>query len=255
MPRWLPLAACVLAIAALSAACGGDAGGDSGVKPSESPSTASPGGTVSSASPQVAKPAGKYSVSLDDIGNAWLTDIAGTYVISSDSYCRQTCLFASQQEGQQHLDSWGYVEGYETAYIPEGREDTVLKGGYYIKVETHLFKDAAGAKSAFDFFKTYAASSGGATVPVSPVGNESAAFETLYGKISNTRVNALYEQVLFVRGNVLTVILTKGAQGFITVKSAWDLATIADAKLLGKRDSPEPTPTSNYKTPTPEPTQ
>ncbi|MGE0601540.1 MAG: hypothetical protein AB7J35_19005 [Dehalococcoidia bacterium] len=255
MPRWLTLAACVLAIAALLAACGDDAAGDSGAVPSKSPSAPTPAGTVSTASPQVSRPAGKYSVSLEDIGNAWLTDIAGTYVISSESYCRQTCLFASQSEGEKYLESWGYIEGYETAYIPEGREDTVLKGGYYIKVETHLFKDAEGAQAAFDYFKDYAASSGGAAVQISPVGNNSAAYETLVGKIGNTRVNALYEQILFVRGNVLTVVLTKGAQGFMTVKSAWDLATIADAKLLGERAAPEPTPTSNYKTPTPEPTR
>ena len=255
MPRWLTLAACVLAIAALLAACGDDDGGDSGSDPSKSPTSVTPSGTVSSASPKVSSPAGKYSVSLEDIGNAWLTDIAGTYVISAESYCRQTCLFSSQAEGQKYLESWGYVEGYETAYIPEGRDDTVLKGGYYIKVETHLFKDAEGAQKAFEYFRDYAASSGGASVQIEPVGNNSAAYETLVGKVSNTRVNALYDQILFVRGNVLTVVLTKGAQGFMNAKPAWDLANIADAKLLGERAAPEPTPTSNYKTPTPEPTQ
>ncbi|MGE3074565.1 MAG: hypothetical protein AB7N24_00435 [Dehalococcoidia bacterium] len=256
MPRWLTLAACVLAIAALLAACGDDDGGDSGSDPSKSPTNPPPSGTVSTASPQLSKPAGKYSVSLDDIGNAWLTDIANTYVISSQSYCRKSCLFASQTEGEKDLESWGYVEGYETAYIPEGRDDTVLKGGYYIKVETHLFETAEGANAAFDYFTAYAASgAGSAAVQISPVGNKSAGFETLGEKLGNTRVNAVYEQILFVRGNVLTVVLTKGAQGFMTPKEAWDLAVIADEKLLGERAAPEPTPTSNYKTPTPEPTK
>ncbi len=255
MPRWLTLAACVLAIAALSAACGDDDGGDAGSDPAKSPTVVPTSGSVSTASPKVSKPAGKYSVSLEDIGNAWLTDIANTYAITAESYCQKSCLFASQAEGMKYLTEWGYIEGYETAYIPEGRDDTVLKGGYYIKVETHLFEDAKGAQAAFEFFKAYAASSGAAPIVVDPIGNDFAAFESLVGKISNTRVNALYEQILFVRGNVLTVLLTKGAQGLMTPKEAWAVANIADAKLLGERDAPEPTPTSNYKTPTPEPKQ
>jgi hypothetical protein len=235
--------------------CGDDDGGDSGTPPSASSATMPAKGTVSDASPKVSKPAGKYSVAIEDIGNAWLTDIAGTYVISSDSYCKQPCLFESQAEGKKYLDQWGYVEGYETAYIPEGRDDTVLKGGYYIKVETHLFESAEGAQSAYDFFTAYAAASGASEVPIQAVGNGYSAYATLAGTISGTRVKALFHQIIFVRGNVLTVILTKGAQGFMTAESAWDLAAIADGKLLGQRAAPEPTPTSNYKTPTPEPKQ
>lgn len=253
MPRRLILAACALALTPMLVGCGDDAGANPGTTPSGSATMMPAKGTVSTASPEVSGPAGKYSVSLEDIGNAWLTDIARTFVISSESYCKQQCLFADQAEGEKYLDQWGYVQGYETGYIPEGRDDAVLKGGYYIKVETHLFKTAEGAKSAYDYFASYAAKSGAAQVPIQPVGNGASAFATLAGTIGETNVKALYHQVIFVRGNVLTVILTKGAQGFMTAESAWDLAAVADAKLLGTRAAPEPTPTSNYKTPTPEP--
>jgi hypothetical protein len=49
-----------------------------------------------------------------------------------------------------------------------------------------------------------------------------------------------------MRGNVVTVVLTKGAEGLMKVDTAWQLASIADAKELGARKTIVPTPTSNF---------
>lgn len=253
MPRRLLLAACALVIVPVFAACGDDDGGDD-ASALGSPATSNPAnGSAAGPSPKLTAPAGKYSVSLEDIGNAWLTDIANTYVIDATTYGKEPMLFGSEAEGKKLLAEWGYLEGYETAYIPEGRDDTVLKGGYYIKVETHLFEDAAGAQKAFAYFSEYAGTSGATPVTIKPVGNGWVAFTFVAGTIANKRVNAVFHQIVFFRGNVLSIILTKGAQGFMQVDSAWELAKIADDKLLGERAAPEPTRTSNFKTPTPAP--
>jgi hypothetical protein len=60
--------------------------------------------------------------------------------------------------------------------------------------------------------------------------------------------------VIFQRGNVVEIILTKGAQGFMKIDHPWELARIADEKLLGERSAIEPTPVSNFKPATPGPT-
>ena len=254
MPRRLLLAACALAAVPVFAACGDDDDADAGAGPGTSTASAqTAGSTNSNDSPTLARPASKYSVSIDDIGIAWLTDIANTYVIDATAYGKQPMLFGNEAEGKKLLTDWGYLEGYETAYIPEGRDTSVLKGAYYIKVETHLFKDEEGANKAFKYFADYAATSGASPVNIQPVGNVSVAFATSYGTIGSTNVKALYHQVVFRRGNVITILLTKGAQGFMTVEPARELALIADEKILGERPAVEPTPTSSYKTPTPAP--
>ena len=258
MPRRLLLAACALAFVPLIASCGDDDDADAAsatASPTTSGQTGSTTGASNGASPTLSRPASQFSVSIDDIGIAWLTDIANTFVIDAATYGKQPMLFGNETEGNKLLTEWGYVEGYETAYIPEGRDTAVLKGSYYIKVETHLFKDAEGAGEAFKYFTQYASTSGASPVNIEPVGNSSVAFATSYGKIGGTNVNALYHQIVFRRGNVITIILTKGAQGFMKVDSAWDLAVIADEKLIGERPAVEPTPTSGYKTPTPAPKQ
>src|SRR6187431_3553732 len=81
MPRRLLLAVCAIAIVPCLFACGGDDDDASG--PESTATSGLPVVANSTASPQLSGPAGKYSVSLDDIGAAWLTDIKGTFEINS----------------------------------------------------------------------------------------------------------------------------------------------------------------------------
>ena len=246
MPRRLVLAlcACTLALPAF-AACGGngDAAGDNA-----SPTTAvanTPNGSNSGASPTLDGPASKYSVSIEDLGVNWITDIPSTFVLNVDSYA-PTRTFDSVDEGVRLLSEWGYQSGYETGYSPEGRDTAVLNGAFYIKVESHLFNDESGAMTAMAYFESKIKSTGASTVSAGAVGNQSAAYTATFGTIGKSRVNAVYHHVIFRRGNLVTVVLTKGAEGFMKVDAAREVALIADQKALGQKPAVEPTPTSNY---------
>lgn len=255
MPRRLLLAVCAIAIVPCLFACGGDDDDSAGLE-----ATATSGLPVvanSTASPVLSGRAGKYSVSLDDIGIAWLTDIKGTFEIDSSElvthYAGRPDVFPSPAEGLRMLGEWGYKEGYQTGYIPEGRDSAVLQGAYYIVVETHVFETIEGAQKAYAYYARKPAESGASGVAVTGVGNEASGFVTVAGKIAGSSVNAAYHQVVFRRGNVVEIVLTKGAQGFMEITHPWELARIADEKLVGQRSATEPTPTSGYKTPTPAP--
>lgn len=246
MPRRLLLAlcACSLAIPALSA-CGDDAASDGGAAPAASGTTPAAGSDNPGTSPKLDGPASKYSVSLDDLGVNWIADIPSTFVLSIENYAA-TRTFTSADEGRRLLNEWGYLSGYETGYSPEGRDTAVLNGAFYIKVETHLFKDEAGAKTAMTHFENKIKASGASATNMLPVGNQSAAYTMTFGVIGKSKVAAVYHHVVFRRGNLVTVVLTKGAEGFMKVDAARELAVLADQKALGQKPAIEPTPTSNY---------
>ena len=246
MPRRLLLALCaaILAIPVFSA-CGDGAASDGGDAPAVS-GTASPAGSENpGTSPKLDGPASKYSVSLDDLGANWITDIPATYVLKVENYAA-TRTFTSADEGRRLLNEWGYQSGYETGYSPEGRDAAVLNGAFYIHVESHLFAGEAGAKAAMAHFESRIKGTGAGPISVLPVGNESAAYTVTFGTIGKSKVNAVYHHVIFRRGNLVTVVLTKGAEGFMKVEGARELALLADQKALGQKPAIEPTPTSNY---------
>lgn len=239
----LALFACSLIVPAF-AACGGDSG-TAGASPT---GTSAPGAINSStngSSPKLDGPASKYSVAITDLGVNWITDIPATFVLNIENYA-PTRTFSSAEEGRRLLAEWGYQSGYETGYSPEGRDTAVLNGAFYVRVESHLFADEAGAKAAMAYFESIIKSTGANPVSAEAVGNESAAFTATFGTIGKSKVNAVYHHVIFRRGNLVTVVLTKGAEGFMKVDPAREVALIADQKALGQKPAVEPTPTSNY---------
>lgn len=264
MPRRLLLAVCVLAVTPAFLACGDDDGGEGSPSPGATGASATQT-SAGGASPVLAKPASKYSISIDDLGQNFRTDIAGTFLLDAKTYAYEASigttrvrLFATEADGNKKLSEWGYVEGFQTGYIPEGisgPESALLQGGFYITVETHLFKDADGAEAAYDYFENYLKTGGAQRAEAEPVGNKSSTWVTVGGKIGKTPVNAMYHQLLFVRGNVLTIVFTKGAQGFMKPEIARALALISDQKALGERAATEPTPTSNTQSPSATPRQ
>ncbi len=257
----LLLAVCAIAVTPVLLACGGD-GGDDDTTPggNETPGgspTASGGGPA----PTQAKPASKFSISIDDLGQNFRTDIQNTFVLDAKTYAHEASvgttrvrLFSTESQGSKLLADWGYIDGYQTGYIPEGvsgPESALLSGGFYITVESHLFKDPEGALDAYDHFVDFLETNGAKSATAPVVGNKSSAWETTGGKIGKTEVLGTYHQLVFVRGNVMTIVLTKGAQGFAKVDTVVALGRIADEKILGQRNATEPTPTSNFQTATP----
>lgn len=245
------LGVCLLATLALTS-CGDDSGPGTvaGVNTAAAASVCQP--IKSDAVPTLAQPASRYSVSLDDLGLSFITDIPATVVITADLYATSpntTTIFDSPEAGKKLLAEWGYLDGYETAYVPEGRQTAILNGSYNIHIESHLFKDPAGAKKAYDYFETKLKGSGSNRVTAPTMANDSSAWQRVYGKVNNTSVNAVYHQYIFRRGNLVTILLTYGAEGFMKVDNACQLATIADAKAVGQKPAVEPTPTSNFTPP------
>lgn len=258
--RRLSLAFCAGALSVMGFAtvsCGGSNGAKTISSTPGTASTAAAGTSAAAnttpedpnASPILAAPASRYSINLDDLGTAFFTDISQTYVLTVDSYAT-TKAFDSAAEGKKDLTNWGYVGGYETAYIPEGRETAVLQGQYYITVESHLFKTADGAKQAYDYFNSKLKSSVSTLVSGPQVGNESAIWKLVTGTVPTSTTPVAYHRLIFRRGNLVSVVLTSGAEPFMTTQPVHDLAVIVDQKALGKKAAIEPTPTSNF-TPNP----
>lgn len=223
--------------------CGGDSGAGASAADTATPKAAA---NDSSASPRLDMPVSRFAVSQDDLGIDFIVDIPATFNVTTEEYAKGSS-FASPADGAAMLKQWGYLGGYETGYTPEGREKAVLNGGYYSKVETHLFQDEEGAKKAFAYLEARVKGiAGNQPVPANPVGNQWAAFQRLSGKVPGSSVNAVYHQYLFRRGNLIGAVLTYGAEGFVKVETARQFATMVDQKALGKKNAVEPTPTSNY---------
>src|SRR4029078_1728011 len=160
MSRRLLAAAFITVLVPLFGACGDDAGAGS-TAPTNTPVGSQSQATNSSSTPKLSSPASQYALSIEDLGANWITDIPHTFVLDAAAY-GSTKAFSTPADGLKSLTDWGYVDGYQTGYIPEGRDTAVLNGAYYIQTETHLFKDAAGAQKAFDYFSKYAHSAQGA---------------------------------------------------------------------------------------------
>ncbi len=247
MVRRLALVFCAL-IPMAALGCGGGAKGDTttslpgkdrGSETASNPST----------EPTLAMPASRYAISVDDMpkdpstGNAaYLTDLRATFVLDVKNYGKTTA-FSSADEGERLLTQWGYLGGYETGLIPEGRDATVLNGGYYVNVEVHLFKTADGAKKAFDQFNGVLSAGGKSQqVQTTALGNQSSAWTLTEGKVGNSTVNMVYHQLIFRRGNLVAAVLTRGAEGFMKVDTVRSVAAIVDQKALGQKQAIEPTP-------------
>ncbi len=197
-------------------------------------------------SPTVAMPVSRFAVSLDDLDTSvYRTDVAGTFTMDA-AYYGGTQTFDSAAQGKTMLEGWGYEGGYETGYLPISAPQSVLNGAYYSNVEIHLFKDTDGAKKAYAYFQQRLGKSAAKQADTPQLGNESVGYSAANGLILGTEVGAEYEQFMFRRGNVVGVVLTYGAAGFMNINTARSLAVIEDNKILGKTKAVEPTPISNF---------
>ncbi|MCC7363325.1 MAG: hypothetical protein IT303_03050 [Dehalococcoidia bacterium] len=260
MRRWrtpLALSACAAAIlfgAAATTACGDKDGGDAAATTATggSPgSTRTSTGSSSTASPQLDGPANKYSLlNPDDVGQNWITDIAGTFVLTAENYPKPP-LFTDAASGKKLLEEWGYLGGFETGLTPEGRQTAVLNGSFYVLMEVHLFEDEAGAEKAYDYFiEKLNGTKGVSPIGTERIGNESAAYKAIQGKVAGSTLDQAVHEVVFRRGNLVALAVTVGADSLMRVDSVLSLAAMIDEKALGTRAAPTPTPTTNFTPPT-----
>ncbi len=240
------LALCAVLLLAASVACGG--GGDSSPEPTsepvatptEAPTTVPTSAVSNSFEPDLSAPVSRFAVHQPDLGKGYLTDVQRTFELTAEDYAGTT-LFADPAEGIKLLNEWGYRQGYETSYQPEGYAQAVLNGSYYISVEVHLFSSVEGAQQAFDFFEDRLATTS-ANVTAEPIGNQSSAWRLTSGTVQGSTVQGAYHRIISRRGNLVSVVMTWGADPFMTVDHVLNWARVVDAKAVGDRETIEPTP-------------
>lgn len=247
IPLGLAAAASALLVAA---ACGGDDGANPDGPPGTPATIAAPGDKIDrTTSPALDAPASRFSILLEDVGlQAYLTDIPATFELTAASYSK-TDAFNSAAEGDKLLTQWEYADGYETALIPEGRNQAILNGAHVIYVETHLLYSDAGAKKMYEYLVSRIRSNGGQAVNTGPVGNESSAWRAVGGNVPGSTIAQAFHRMIFRRGNLVAVVLTIGADPFMKVETARGLALLIDEKALGTKEAIVPTPTSNFTPP------
>jgi hypothetical protein len=242
-PPYLALGAC-LCLFVLSA-CGGEGSASDGT-PSPAPARPTPTAPPHDAAsePRLEAPASRYAVLQDDLGRGFITDVGATITHNATSYSVSK-VFADPEDGVEKLNSWGYTDGYENSYMPDGRERAVLNGAFYFAVESHLFESEEGAREAMEHIEARLEASVSRRVDVYPVGNASSGWEAMGDYIPGSSVPSVHHRVVFRRGNLLTMVATWGAEPFVTVNSAHEIARIVDEKALGERAAPVPTPAGN----------
>ncbi len=232
----------------LAAACGGDSEGADPSSSAGSPgasTTAAASRTVDGAQPVLAAPVNRFVVLLDDLPPGdYLTNIPYTLTLTAKDY-GGTRAFNSPVEGEKQLNDWGYIAGYETQLIPEGRDAAVLNGAFHIWMEVHLFRDVAGAEKMYDYMTARVRGNKvSQEISALPIGNESSATKTVLGKVAGSKIDQATHQLLFRRGNLFVVVRTDGADPFMRVDQVTAISAIIDAKALGVREAVNPTPIS-----------
>lgn len=246
--RHLALAILACAVFSLAAACGSGAKGDT---PTTSAANTAASGTTApgnNTSPSLSGPVSKYIVLREEMGKGYIVDIPATFDLDAKSYGK-TAAFKSADEGEAALNQWGYLGGYETGLIPEGRLQALLTGSAIFHMEVHLFNDDDGAKKLFSHLDSALKANGAQAIKIDPVGNQSAAYTVVSGKVGTSNVDQVAHTVILRRGNLVAAVLTIGALPYMTIDPAHEVAAMIDQKALKKDGLITPTPTSNFTPP------
>ena len=237
------------------AACGGD-GSPGGVTPAVSGSatarpvgivptpvvTPSTGGSADSRQPIVQGPSAKYAPSEEDLKGFYRASVPDTFSVNNEIFAT-IGPFLTPGEANESIKLWGFFEGWVVALQPEGLLSSVVKGAYYITSESFLFTTTEGAEKAYlTFEKFYKDTKGSEVQTTKALANQSSAFRLQKGKVGNTTIDAVYHSLIFRRGNLIAVVRTYGGAPFMTIDAAREVAVIMDARALGERATPLPTP-------------
>lgn len=199
-------------------------------------------GTEGGPETQSEGPASRYAPARSELPGSFVVDVPQTFAQNISTFS-SSYLFTNVQEGSTYAQQWKILDGFNVQYDPDGLYASVLKGGYYVNIETYLFEDNAGAKAAYDYMNGVLAKRPGVEKVVTKgMGNQSSAYELIQGTIPNTEKVQVYHRFIFRRGNVVANVMTSGAQEFMTIDKARDIAGIIDDRMLGKRQAIEPTP-------------
>lgn len=242
MRHWFIAATLVLGIVLASVAVACSDRSSTAADGSTTAIAKSTGGTLGGRDSVVQGPASRFAPSQDDLGATFQVDVPKTFTQSISTFS-SSYLFDTAQQGEDLAKQWKIIDGFEVSYDPTGLAAAVLQGSYYIDTEVYLFQDTAGAAQAFAYIQQRLAGVAASdTVEAKGLANQSAAFEITQGTVASSDTPAVYDRFLFRRGNVVASVTTTGAKGKVTIDVARNIAVIMDDRILGQRDSSEPTP-------------
>lgn len=191
--------------------------------------------------PALDGPASQFTLSLEDMAAGYVRNPSRTFVLDAASYGGSSA-FTEDQDGEEMLDGWGYLDGYETEFQPEGRETDVLQGKNYVFVESHLFDETDGAHGFYEHLTELLEQGHAEQVRTVGLANESSAWRIERGVVPESDVPAGYSWFVFRRGNLVSAVKVYGAADFVKSDSARDLAVLVDERALGERPALEPAP-------------
>ena len=215
--------------------------------------TPSTGGTKGGPEPRLDGPAVKFAAAEQEIGGGVEAVPNESADLTSEMFADASIgPFKDANEGRAKVQEWGYKEGYLGVFQPDGLAAGLLLGRYYVRLETHLFNSVDGAIKAFAWYSdTYNKNTALQAQQTPQLANQSAAWKSVQGKIESSDLDGVYHRFVFRRGNLIGIVQTAGADTFMTVDPARDIAVIVDDRALGNRAAPTPTPSGGALPPTP----
>lgn len=200
-------------------------------------------GTAGGPEPVLPQPAAQYQPLYEDlVQGAFTVNAPNVYFVDRTRFATLG-QFSSGKVALAAIDQWGFLEGWATQYDADGQLAGLLRGGYYLNMETYLFKTVEGAQAAYDsFISQYNAAPGSVVESPAALGNESAGFSVLGSTIGTSDVQAEFHRFIFRRGNLIAIVQTNGGAPYMTIDIARNYAVFIDEQALGQRPAVLPTP-------------
>ena len=191
---------------------------------------------VMGASPRVA------TMNLDELPSNYEVDVPNTFLMTISTFA-SSYWFRSTAEGEERGEDWLIDGGFQVYYQPKGGPAEVLTGPPFVRIETYRFQNQDGAQQAFNHLDALMSRiTGSRKVEAAALANDWAAYRILEGTVGASETLAVYHRFNFRRGNFVVSVQTWGAESFMNIDSARNIAAAVDEKLLGTRPAVEPTP-------------
>ncbi len=202
----------------------------------------STGGTVGGTEVLAPQPAAKWGLLLEELPAGYEVDVSNTFVQNISTFS-SSYWFTTEEQGSDLANQWRIIDGYQAYYQPKGLAAEVAQGAYYVQVETYLFQNVDGAKLAWAYFDNLLKSrSTSQPVQAKALANDSSAYQVISGTVGPTDIVSVFHRFNFRRGNTIVSVQTWGAQPYVNIDKARDIAVTIDNKILGTAPATEPTP-------------
>lgn len=199
-------------------------------------------GTAGGPEPQLAAPAVRFLPLVEELRPRTIVHRPETFSLTPLSWATNG-LFTSTEAGEAKAEQLGFIDGYQTAFRPDGQLASVLQGEWFTTIEVAIFGDASKAQQAYALYEQrYREAAGSEQQVTKGLGNQSSAWRLVEGTIPNSDMVAVYHRFVFRRGNMVASVQTFGGEPFMTIDQARDTAVLIDEKALGNRPAPTPTP-------------